>query len=44
MKALVKWSAKVVGSILMQIQIAKEVIFHLEVMQSPGLFPQKNCL
>jgi hypothetical protein len=32
-KALVKWSAKAVGSIRMQIQVAKEVIFRLEVAQ-----------
>jgi hypothetical protein len=32
-KLLVKWSAKAVGSIRMQIQVAKELIFRLEVVQ-----------
>jgi hypothetical protein len=32
-KALVKWSAKAVGSIRMQIQVSKEVIFCLQVAQ-----------
>jgi hypothetical protein len=40
-KELVKWSAKAVGSIQMQIHVAKEVIFRLEVAQeSRSLSPE----
>jgi hypothetical protein len=41
-KALVKWSVKAVGSIRMQIQVAKEAIFRLEVAQeSQSLSPEE---
>jgi hypothetical protein len=48
-EALVKWSAKAVGSIWMQIQVSKEVIFRLEVAQeswslSPEEFPLRHFL
>jgi hypothetical protein len=44
-KELVKWSAKAVGCIRMQIQIAKEVIFCLEVAQeSRSLSPEELSL
>jgi hypothetical protein len=44
-KALVKWSAKPVGYIRMQIQVAKEVIFRLEVVhESRSLSPEELSL
>jgi hypothetical protein len=44
-KALVKWSSKAVGSIRLQIQIAMEVIFRLEVAQdSRSLSPEEISL
>jgi hypothetical protein len=44
-KALVEWSAKAVGYIRMQIQVAKEVIFYLEIAQeSRSLSPEQLSL
>jgi hypothetical protein len=44
-KALVKWSVKPVGYIRMQIQVAKEVIFRLEVVhESRSLSPKELSL